>query len=214
MTARRIPLFPLPGVVLLPGTLLPLHIFEPRYRALVADALEGDRTIGMAMLKPGWEQADEPPPIHAIGGGGEIVESEELEDGRYNILLEGKFRYRVLDETPPNPYRLAHVEEIPAAPFGTRPARDRALAAAVALYSGIALEMELPPLPTGGLSAERLASEIALRLRYAPPELQAFLEMDSLSIRYETLLSRMLEWRNRVRFLAPYRPQDLDSTRN
>ena len=51
----RIPLFPLPGVVLLPGTLLPLHIFEPRYRAMVADALAGSRMIGMAMLKAGWE---------------------------------------------------------------------------------------------------------------------------------------------------------------
>ena len=68
--SRRIPLFPLPGVVLLPGTLLPLHIFEPRYRAMVADALAGSRTIGMAMLKAGWEIADENPAIHAIGGPG------------------------------------------------------------------------------------------------------------------------------------------------
>ena len=57
MTRRRIPLFPLPGVVLLPGALLPLHIFEPRYRAMVADALAGDRRIGMAMIRPGWELA-------------------------------------------------------------------------------------------------------------------------------------------------------------
>src|SRR5260370_32604395 len=98
--SRRIPLFPLPGVVLLPGTLLPLHIFEPRYRAMVADALAGDRTIGMAMLKRGWEESDADPPIRLVGGAGEIVESERLEDGRYNILLEGPFRYPVLGTTP------------------------------------------------------------------------------------------------------------------
>jgi uncharacterized protein len=214
VTARRLPLFPLPGVVLLPGTLLPLHIFEPRYRTMVSDALESDRMIGMALLKPGWEQADEPPPIYPIGGAGEIVESEDLEDGRYNILLEGRFRYRILDETRPGPYRLARVEEIPATPFAARGERDKALEAAVTLFTEIAKDLELPPLPTGALSAERLASEIALRLRYGPPELQAFLERDSLSSRFETLFGRMLDWRNRIRFLAPYRPKDLDAMKN
>ncbi|HEV8231601.1 MAG TPA: LON peptidase substrate-binding domain-containing protein, partial [Thermoanaerobaculia bacterium] len=76
MTRRRIPLFPLPGVVLLPGTRLPLHIFEPRYRAMVADALAGDGAIGMAMLKPGWERSGPIPAIFPVGGAGRIVESE------------------------------------------------------------------------------------------------------------------------------------------
>ncbi|HEV2063562.1 MAG TPA: LON peptidase substrate-binding domain-containing protein [Thermoanaerobaculia bacterium] len=214
MTARRLPLFPLPGVVLLPGTLLPLHVFEPRYSAMVTDALAGDRLIGMAMLKPGWENAAEPPPIYAVGGAGEIVESEDLEDGRFNIVLEGRFRYRVLDEAAPGPYRLARVEEIPPAAFRSRADRDGAVAAAAAAFSEIAGELELPPLPAGILSPERLASEIALRLRYAPPELQAFLEMDSLAARYETLTGRMLEWHNRIRFLAPFRPRELDVGRN
>jgi hypothetical protein len=84
----------------------------------------------------------------------------------------------------------------------------------VALFSEIARDLDLPPLPTGALSAERLSSEIALRLRYAPPELQAFLETNSLAARFDTLHGRMLEWRNRVRFLAPYRPRDLDAGRN
>ena len=214
MTARRLPLFPLPGVVLLPGTLLPLHVFEPRYLAMVTDALAGERLIGMAMLKPGWESADDPPPIYAVGGAGEIVESEDLEDGRFNIVLEGRFRYRVIDEAAPDPYRLARVEEIPAASFSTRADRDGAVTAAAAAFAEIASELSLPPLPDGVLSPERLASEIALRLRYAPPELQSFLEMNSLSARYESLTGRMLEWRNRMRFLAPFRPDDLDTTRN
>lgn len=214
MTARRLPLFPLPGVVLLPGTLLPLHIFEPRYSAMVADALAGDRLIGMAMLKPGWESAGEPPPIYDVGGAGEIVESEDLEDGRFNIVLEGRFRYRILDEAAPAPYRLARVEEIPPASFRSRTDRDGAVAAAAAAFSDIARDLELPPLPDGVLPPERLASEIALRLRYAPPELQAFLEMNSLAARYETLTGRMLEWHNRIRFLAPFRPAELDPGRN
>jgi len=214
MTERRLPLFPLPGVVLLPGTLLPLHIFEPRYRSMVARALEADRMIGMALLKPGWEAASEPPPIHPIGGAGEIIESEDLPDGRYNILLEGRFRYRVLEEAVPDPYRIARVEELPARPFASREEQDKAVATSVALFSEIARDLELPPLPGGALSGERLASEIALRLRYGPPELQSILETDSLPGRYETLLGRMMEWRNRIRFLAPFRGKDLDPGRN
>lgn len=214
MTERRLPLFPLPGVVLLPGVLLPLHIFEPRYRSMVARALEADRMIGMALLKPGWETAAEPPPIHPIGGAGEIVESEDLPDGRYNILLEGRFRYRVIEEAAPDPYRIARVEELPARPFASREERDKAVATSVALFSEIAKDLELPPLPGGALSGERLASEIALRLRYGPPELQSILETDSLPGRYETLLGRMMEWRNRIRFLAPFRGKELDPGRN
>ena len=211
--SRRIPLFPLPGVVLLPGTILPLHIFEARYRAMVADALAGDRTIGMAMLKPGSEGA-EAPRIHAIGGAGEIIESEQLEDGRYNILLEGRFRYRVLEEERPDPYRVARVEEIRSVPFPRPEERDRVLTGVVALFAEIAGQLELPPLPAEELEPERLASELALRLRYAPEELQALLETDSLPARFETLIGRMREWKGRLQLLAPFRPNNLDPRRN
>jgi len=213
---RRIPLFPLPGIVLMPGTMLPLHVFEARYRALVADALAGDRTIGMAMLHPGWETAGEgeDPRIYPVGGAGEIVESEELEDGRYNILIEGRFRYRVVAESPSNPYRVAEVEEVRSVPFGDPSEESRVTRAAAALFGGIARELELPPLPAEALSTERLASEIALRLRYAPEELQTILETDSLPSRFETLAGRMLEWKGRLQFLAPFRPAELDPRRN
>ena len=211
---RRIPLFPLPGVVLMPGTMLPLHIFEPRYRAMVADALAGDRTIGMAMLYPGWEAGGDDPRIYALGGAGEIVESEELEDGRYNILLEGRFRYRVIEETPANPYRIARVEEVRSVPFPDPGEEQRVTRAAAALFGNVSRELELPPLPDEVFSPERLASEIALRLRYTPPELQAILETDSLASRFEALTGRMLEWKGRVRFLAPFRPTDLDPRQN
>ena len=198
----------------MPGTMLPLHIFEPRYRAMVGDALAGDRMIGMAMLYPGWETGGDDPRIYAVGGAGEIVESEQLEDGRYHIVLEGRYRYRVLEEDAANPYRVARVEEIDSVPFPSRDEEKRVTRAAAVLFERVAQELELPPLPDEVFSPERLASEIALRLRYTPPELQAILETDSLASRFETLTGRMLEWKGRLRFLAPFRPKDLDPRRN
>jgi|SRR5438876_2161655 len=210
-----IPVFPLPGVVLFPGTVLPLHIFEPRYRAMVADALAGARTIGMAMLKRGWEENEADPPIRAVGGAGEIVESEKLEDGRYNILLEGRYRYRILEEKPgETPYRLARVEALASLPFADAAEEERVSRNAADLFDRIRVPLELPPVPQTPLSAERLASEIALRLRYAPEELQALLETDSLPARFRTLMGRMREWRRRMDFLEPFRPSELDVTRN
>jgi Lon protease-like protein len=213
--SRVIRLFPLPEVVLLPGTLLPLHIFESRYRAMVDDSLEGDRLIGMAMLKPGWEEAGDAPRIHPVGGAGEIVESEKLPDGRYNILLEGRFRYRVLhEEDTPTPYRVASIEEIASIPFPTEEDEDRALNKAGSLFEGLRSALDLSPMPQEPLASERFSSEMALRLRHTPPELQALLETDSLAARFDSLIARMMEWEERVRFLAPYRPEDLDVRRN
>lgn len=211
---RQIPIFALPGVVLLPGTMLPLHIFETRYRSMVADALEGDRTIGMALMKPGWEAGGRDPEVFSVGGAGEIVESERLEDGRYNILLQGRFRYRILQEAPPEPYRQARVEEIASLPFPDPSSEARARQLATRLFEQVRGVMDLPPLPDEDLSPERLASEVALRLRYAPPELQALLETDSLPNRFDALTGRLREWRRRIRFLAPYRPGELDPERN
>ena len=82
------------------------------------------------------------------------------------------------------------------------------------LFDRIARELELPPLPQEALSPERLASEIALRLRYAPAELQSILETDSVPSRFEALAGRMLEWKGRLEFLAPFRPSELDPRRN
>lgn len=93
--------FPLPSAVLFPNAILPLHIFEPRYRDMVRDALASDQLIVMAGLQEGWE-TDETghPPITPIGCAGSIVWSEELPDGRYNILVQGLVRVRLLEENP------------------------------------------------------------------------------------------------------------------
>jgi uncharacterized protein len=207
MTRRRIPLFPLPGVVLLPGALLPLHIFEPRYRTMVADALLGENTIGMAMIQPGRELDGPTPEICAVGGAGRIVESDTLSDGRYNIVLEGEFRYRVLQESAPSPYRVAEIEELASVPFAEAEAAVSAATALRSLFREIAGALDLPPLPGGELDPERLASEVALRLRYEPSELQALLETDSVPRRFEALSSRMREWRGRIDLLAPFRSE-------
>ena len=109
-----IPVFPLPDVMLFPNVSRPLHIFEPRYRALVADALAGDGLIGMVTLQPGYEAEYEGrPPVFAIGCAGRITEVEELPDGRYLIVLRGLVKFRILDEDRSRPYRLARVEALP-----------------------------------------------------------------------------------------------------
>jgi uncharacterized protein len=106
-----VPVFPLPNVVLFPGMFLPLHIFEPRYRQMTADALAGEKLLAMALLKPGWEKDYQgTPPIHPILGVGKIIEDAKLEDGRYNLVLLGLSRVRLLEEVGSGPYREARVE--------------------------------------------------------------------------------------------------------
>lgn len=107
----HVPLFPLPGTVLLPGALLPLHLFEPRYRAMVVHALKGERLIAMALLRPGYEADYEGnPAIEEHVCIGRILLEEPLEDGRWNILLVGLRRARVLEEDRSRPFRVARVE--------------------------------------------------------------------------------------------------------
>lgn len=96
MAAVRLSLFPLAGAILFPGLQLPLHIFEPRYRELVGSALARDRRI--AMIQP--HNMSEGAPLFAIGCVGRIDDVEALEDGRYNIVLEGEARFRLLREIP------------------------------------------------------------------------------------------------------------------
>ena len=109
-----IPIFPLQDVMLFPQLTRPLHIFEPRYRDMVADALEGDRLIGMVLLEPGHEAEYEGrPPVYPVGSAGIITTVEELPDGGYNILLRGLTKFRITGEDQSRSYRLAHVEAIP-----------------------------------------------------------------------------------------------------
>jgi Lon protease-like protein len=103
----RISIFPLMGAVLFPGLQLPLHLFEPRYRALISDALARDRKIGM--IQP--QRAGEGAPLFQIGCLGKIEEVEALDDGRFNVILEGQARFRVLRELDvTTPFRQVQAE--------------------------------------------------------------------------------------------------------
>jgi len=102
-----IPIFPLPTVVLFPNVFLPLHIFEPRYRQMVAESLAGDRIIGMVLLKPGYEGDYEgAPPVYATGCSGLITHAEQLEDGKYNLVLRGLEKFTIQSEEAPDARRL------------------------------------------------------------------------------------------------------------
>ena len=107
------PLFPLPNVVLFPHALLPLQIFEPRYRRMTADALEGERLIAMSLMHSGWEKlpSNAVPPIHQTVGLGKIIAHEKLDDGRYYLVLRGIARATMISENSVDlPYRIGKLE--------------------------------------------------------------------------------------------------------
>ncbi|MCE5230777.1 LON peptidase substrate-binding domain-containing protein [bacterium] len=116
-----IPIFPLPNVTFFPQTYLPLHVFEPRYRAMTANCLKGDRMMGVALLKDGW-QSDYfgRPPICKTFGVGKVIDHQRLSDGRYDIVLEGVYRVRLVQEFPSKPYRVGRVQVLQELPIDTR----------------------------------------------------------------------------------------------
>lgn len=106
-----IPLFPLSTVVFFPNTLLPLHVFEPRYKQMVHDVSNSEGIIGMALLKPGWEaNYYGNPEVFDVVGMGRIVSSEVFGDGRINIVLYGLKRVKIIEVMKESPYRVARVE--------------------------------------------------------------------------------------------------------
>ena len=110
---ETIPIFPLEDVMLFPEMSVPLHIFEPRYKAMIADALKGNRIIGMVLLRPGFEKDYErSPSVFQIGCAGVINEVEQLPNGEYNIVLGALTKYRITREEASRPYRIAHVTPI------------------------------------------------------------------------------------------------------
>jgi Lon protease-like protein len=127
-----VPIFPLPDVTFFPNTLLPLHVFEGRYRAMVSDALERDRRLVVVRLQPGYEATyAAKPAVYPVAGLGEIVSCERLATGRYNILLKGECRVRLERELPTDTlYRLVRARRLaddePAGDAGAELARIRA----------------------------------------------------------------------------------------
>jgi hypothetical protein len=190
MLPPTIPLFPLPNVVLFPNVSLPLHIFEPRYRDMTRDALEGDRIIGMVLLRPGWEQDYErQPPVYPIGCAGLITHSEQLDDGRFNIVLRGLEKFRVLHETGDRSYRVAQVDSITEATVeadkeAMRAARRRLEALLVPQPEGRGVDPKVPP----SMPDEDLVNALAQYLELEPVEKQALLERNGLLERCRSLI--------------------------
>jgi len=222
MRSRRlVRLFPLPNVVLLPETTLPLHVFEPRYRRMLADALESDRLIGMQLLKPGDPGDGAQPAVYPIGCAGEVVDEVLLEDGRSNILLRGAFRYRIDAEPPTDtPYRVAEVTPIDVAPLppadgAGRTPRDlrRSLADVLRRLADGMGRPEARELPSG-LSDEGLVNEAIGRLGLDPEEAYRLLAMDLLVERYAWMLAHIEGVQRRLDFLSPFRRRDGDARWN
>jgi len=109
-----LPIFPLPEVTFFPNTLLPLHVFEARYRAMVMDVLARDRRLAIVKLMPGFEPTYAgKPAVHAVAGAGEIVSWERLATGRYNILVKGEWRVRIEGERPSDTlYRIVSAQKL------------------------------------------------------------------------------------------------------
>jgi Lon protease-like protein len=190
MLPPTIPLFPLPNVVLFPKVTLPLHIFEPRYREMTRDALEGDRIIGMVLLRPGWEEDYERrPPVYSVGCAGLITHSERLDDGRFNIILRGLEKFRIVDESADRSYRIARVESIAEPSLDSeleplRIARRRLESLLVPQPEGRGVEPKVPP----SMPDEDLVNALAQYLELEAVEKQALLEREGLLARCRSLI--------------------------
>jgi Lon protease-like protein len=180
-----IPIFPLEEAMLFPGVSRPLYIFEPRYRAMVADALKGDRIIGMTTLKPGYEANYEGrPPVYAIGCAGVITDVEELPDGRFNILLRGLVKFRVTSEDESRLYRLARVDAMPEVPDDAEKTALREQRKRLETLVTKGSDSKVPP----EILDDELVNLLAQYLPIDPVERQALLELKSVLLRSQALI--------------------------
>jgi Lon protease-like protein len=186
-----LPLFPLPNVVLFPNVFLPLHIFEARYREMVADAMAGDRMVGMVLLRPGWEQDYEGrPPVYPIGCSGLMTHVEPLADGRYNIVLRGFERFRLISEDHSRSYRRGTIERLSERPMdgndraAVRSQRAKLETMLAGAHEPKRAEARIP----SAMGDEDLVNALAQYLELEPLEKQALLEHHSLRTRAESLV--------------------------
>jgi len=170
VTPVFLPIFPLPDQTFFPRTLLPLRIFEARYRAMVTDCLARDRRLAVVALEPGYEGSYEgKPPVKHIAGAGKIVRSERLPNGRFNIVLQGEFRVRLEREVPSDTlYRIVVATPLddvgvdrPGVAALARTVKDRCVQVLEAVGRGRAgLRESLDSLESPGELCDQLASAV------------------------------------------------------
>lgn len=181
---EALPLFPLPRVVLMPGDLLPLHVFEPRYRALVAHVAAGERLIGIATLKPGFE-ADYygRPPIWPELGVGLLVSHQPLPDGRSNIVLQHVGRARLVAEIDgPHPFRVARARACADVFDGSRAAVE-VLRAFVAQLGAVGDDAADEAQRIAELPDPELVDQLARRLLEDPDDRRRYVGLDRVADR-------------------------------
>ena len=174
-----IPILPLPNVVFFPEVPLPLHIFEPRYRAMVRDAIASSGVIGMVLLRDGWEpEYHAAPEIYRVGCAGKIVETTPLPDGKFNIVLAGLREFEIVSEQRERLYRQASVTWRAPAPDEPLPSEARAaLVRAIERHLGHSADDDLRGLlGDAGLSDATLVNFFAFWLELTPVEKQCLLE--------------------------------------
>jgi len=192
------PLIPLPNLVLFPHALQTLHVFEPRYRQLVADALERDRLIAIALLKPGWEEtSNERPPIFSMACLGRIRLAKRLPGGRYELLVQGLRRARVIREQPPEQlYRMAKLE-LPRSPVADANLTEVAHRARIGLLrhlvAGLPEVEQYQRLLDSSRSLGAICDALAFALRLPPLVAQELLEEIDAQRRFERLVRQLRE---------------------
>jgi hypothetical protein len=211
-----VPLFPLPNVVLFPKTPMPLYIFEERYRTMVKEALEGNGELVIALLRTGSESGYAgASAVHEIACLGKIETYEELKDGKYNIVVVGTHRVRVIREVQHSPYQLVEVEKMEAPASTEQPEelarRHNHLAGLFARFTELATgakqrATELMP----QMDFESLVNMVAMTLNLAIEQKQALLEIGDLSRRCDMLipiLQQQLETLMMVRRFEHIKPE-------
>ena len=189
---RLIPLFPLPNVVLFPQVLLPLHIFEPRYREMVKDVAAGDELIGMILLRGAEDLVEPGRDVFSVGCAGRMIRKVDLPDGRSNILLQGVREFVPREQYFDRPYRMAAVEWMPAPEkaFRLDPAVKRTLLERIRAFLGDKHE-EMRILNDPTVSDEMLVDLFAFALDFPVAEKQSLLEVTPLAARADRLIETL-----------------------
>ena len=202
-----LPLFPLPNIVFFPHTRLPLHVFEPRYRQMVKDVLESDQRFGIVLLRPGWEaEYFGAPPVFECGTVGTIEQAVPLDDGRYNIVVRGDVRFRILDEVSRVPYRTARVIAEPEPERANEEAYQQRewLADLSRQYLHyLPDQAAVPEIET--VSLESLTNALIMSLNLDIEEKQKLLETADILARAEEIGTELSSRIESLRFLAPFR---------